>query len=59
MRATVDEYGITRRGEGPIIGLPMYSLATAIAYNQDMFARAGIENPTDWTYEEYATSPVD
>ena len=32
MRATVDEYGITRRGEGPIIGLPMYSLATAIAH---------------------------
>ena len=24
------------------------------SHNQDMFARAGIENPTDWTYEEYA-----
>ena len=53
MRVHIDQYGIARRGEGPLLGLPIYSLATAIAYNQDMFAQAGIANPTDWTYTEY------
>jgi len=52
-RIRVDEYGVVRRGEGQQLGLPLYSFATAIAYNQDMFSEAGIAPPTDWTYEEF------
>lgn len=52
-RISMDEYGILQRGVGQQLGLPLYSFATAIAYNGEMFAQAGIDVPTDWTYDDY------
>lgn len=52
-RVRVDEHGVVYRGEGRQLGLPLYSFATVIAYNQDMFSEAGIASPTDWTYAEF------
>ena len=54
-RVDIDRYGVVRTGTGKQIGLPLYSFATAIAYNQNMFDEAGIKLPDpDWTYDDLA-----